>query len=156
MKKIAVMEIKPIMEKLNSRRGSNIKDAYICDREIFELVYQLEKKRNKRSKSNAFVVSLKVIGEGLAVEEMDKTAIRILDVFKKRLRSNDIVCKLDKNNFVLLINNIIYEELIQRLTVRINYFFYSLSNINHRKSWIDIFNRTGLIWDYKPIQYHSS
>ncbi|MFN2363483.1 MAG: hypothetical protein ABR596_04220 [Halarsenatibacteraceae bacterium] len=151
MEKASLSKIKPIMEKLNTRRGRNFEDAYICTREIFKLVYQLEKRRVRRNKSPVFIVTLQVIGEGLTVEELDKIASRILDIFKKQLRPNDVVCRLDENNFVVLINNI-DNKTIQGLMEKINYFFYSLSNINYRKSWIDIFNRTGLIWYYKIIE----
>lgn len=150
MKKAAINKIKPVMKELNSRQVVS-KDAFICEIETFELVYNLEKRRLKRSDSPAFILSLKVIGEGLMEEELDKTTTRVIDTFERRLRPGDAVCKLDENNFVLLINNI-DEKTIKRLIERINHFFYSLSNINNRETWVDIFKRIGFIWDYKTIQ----
>ncbi|MFW5790592.1 MAG: hypothetical protein ACOCWE_05030 [Bacillota bacterium] len=148
MNKVFINEIRPIMEKLNSSEIN--KEVFVCDKEIFRMVYQLEKKRKERNKSSAYILNLKVIGEGLAVEELDKISSRMLNIFEKRLRPGDAVCKLDKNNFVLLINNI-EEKMLQMIIRRINCSFYNLRNLNNRIVWVDLFKRSGLIWDYKVI-----
>jgi len=148
MEKVVFKEIRPIIEKLNSSEIN--KDIFICDREIFKMVYKLEKKRKKRSKSSAYILNLKVIGEGLEEEELERISSRIIATFKDRLRSGDTVCKLDENNFVLLINNI-EEKMLQLIIKRINYGFYSLKSLNYRSDWIDLFKRSGLVWDYKII-----
>lgn len=148
MEKVFRKEIRPIMEKLNSSQIN--KEVFFCDREIFKMVYKLEKKRKERSKSSSYILNLKVIGEGLDGVELERIASRMLKIFENKLRPGDAVCKLDKNNFVLLINNI-EEKILQMIIKRINYSFYSLKSLNNRTVWIDLFKRSGLVWDYKII-----
>lgn len=153
MEKAAMSKIKPVMENLNASYGK-IHDAYICDIETFEMVYKLEKKRAKRRGASASIISLKVIGEGLIDEDLNEISARLLKIFKDYLRPDDLVCRLDENNFVLLVNNIEDEELLKILN-RLNYFFYSLSEGAKSSKCVEIFKRTGLVWDYNFIEHHS-
>ncbi len=141
-------EIKPIMEKLNTRKDNNV---YISDIDTFKMAYNLEKKRAKRSRSSAYLLYLRVIGEGLSEDELKMISDRIISILNNKLRSGDVASKYDDNNFLILVNNI-REDKLKLLIERVNYFFYSMYNLNQQSVWIDIFKRSGLVWDYKKVK----
>ncbi len=141
-------EIKPIMEKLNTRKDNNV---YISDIDTFKMAYNLEKKRAKRSRSSAYLLYLRVIGEGLSEDELKMISDRIISILNNKLRSGDVASKYEGNNFLILVNNI-REDKLKLLIERVNYFFYSMYNLNQQSVWIDIFKRSGLVWDYKKVK----
>ncbi len=141
-------EIKPIMEKLNTRKDNNV---YISDIDTFKMAYNLEKKRAKRSRPSAYLLYLRVIGEGLSEDELEMISDRIISILNNKLRSGDVASKYEGNNFLILVNNI-REDKLKLLIERVNYFFYSMYNLNQQSVWIDIFNRSGLVWDYKKVK----
>ena len=150
MEKAALNEIRPIMEKLNAREDMD-NNVYICDIETFKLAYNLEKKRAKRSRKPAYLLYLKVIEEGLEEDDLEKISDRIIAILNNKLRSGDAASKYENNNFLIIVNNT-EESKLKLLIERINYFFYNISNLKQQSTWIDIFKRTGLVWDYKKVK----
>ena len=148
MEKATLKEIKPIMEKLNTRKDNNV---YISDIDTFKMAYNLEKKRAKRSRSSAYLLYLRVIGEGLSEDELKMISDRIISILNNKLRSGDVASKYEVNNFLILVNNT-EEKKMKLLIERINYFFYNKSNLKQRSPWIEIFKKSGLVWDYKKIK----
>lgn len=148
MEKATLKEIKPIMEKLNTRKDNNV---YISDIDTFKMAYNLEKKRAKRSRSSAYLLYLRVIGEGLSEDELKMISDRIISILNNKLRSGDVASKYEGNNFLILVNNI-GEKKMKLLIERINYFFYNKPNLKQQSHWIDIFKRSGLVWDYKKVK----
>jgi len=148
MEKAALKEIKPIMEKLNTREVSKV---YVSDIDTFRVAYQLEKNRAKRSRAPAYLLYLKVIGESLGEHELEMISDRIISILNNKLESGDVASKYEDNNFLILVNNI-REDKLKLLIERVNYFFYSMYNLNQQSVWIDIFKRSGLVWDYKKVK----
>jgi hypothetical protein len=79
-------------------------NSFVCNKDIFRHIYQLEKRRSGRKKYPSYLSHIKISRQ--QNNNLKKAINGMEDILSKRLRSGDVVCRWSYNHFVLILNNI--------------------------------------------------
>ena len=79
-------------------------NSYVCNRDIFQHIYRLEKRRSGRRRYYSYLTQIKL--EERKDNNIKKASQGIEEILSERLRSGDVVCKWNNNHFVLILNNV--------------------------------------------------
>ncbi len=79
-------------------------NSYVCNKEIFKHIYKMEKQRSSRQKNYSYLSHIKL--EEKRKNNIKKASQGIEKILSTKLRSGDVVCKLNNNHFVLIVNNV--------------------------------------------------
>ncbi|MFW6409748.1 MAG: diguanylate cyclase domain-containing protein [Halanaerobiales bacterium] len=79
--------------------------AFVCKRDTFTYIYQLEKRRLQYKWESCFLLHIKVSNENNG-ENLKRVSNKLLDILSNNLRSSDIICRWNDNHFMLILYNI--------------------------------------------------
>ena len=113
-------------------------NSYVCNKDIFQHIYRLEKRRSGRRRYYSYLTQIKL--EQIKENNFKKASQKIEEILSNKLRTGDVVCKWNANHFVLILNNV-EDTAINKVMARLKkQFFKSLNETS-----ID------LTIDYLPI-----
>lgn len=113
----------------------------MCNINTFSLIYELEKRRLNRNKITKFLVHIVMLDKKNIISS-PSTQEKIKDILKRRLRSGDVVCEWDINNYLILLMNI-NQKNVKKVVNRIENLF---------KNSIPESKQLHLYYDYYKIQ----
>lgn len=89
--------------------SGSFEGAYFCESEVFRIIYQVEARLLNRNGQSAFLVSISA--EDLGRQKKAALAMRQLqDTIQNSLRKGDLFTRLDVNQYLLLLQNLAYED----------------------------------------------
>ncbi len=112
--------------------------AYLCDRETFSYIYNLEQRRSKREWNNSYFSRIKI--DDIKEINLEKASEKLKYVLKENLRQGDLVCRWKDNHYMIILNDI-----NKKNTDKVMERIYN----NYCKKHTD--NKCELLFDYKAF-----
>lgn len=112
--------------------------AYLCDRETFSYIYNLEQRRSKREWSDSYFSRIKI--DDIKGINLKKASEMLKDVLKDNLRQGDLVCRWEDDHYMVILNDINREN-----TNKVMERIYNNYVTKHAD------NETQLLFDYKSF-----
>lgn len=91
------------------RKSSNIEGALLCDKNCFQVLYDLEVRSRDRGQRDSFICILTI--DNLGYNKLDQKQLKIamtilLDIAFHAMRKGDVVCQWNKNQLLLLLSSL--------------------------------------------------
>ncbi|MFW6269851.1 MAG: BTAD domain-containing putative transcriptional regulator [Bacillota bacterium] len=120
-----IFNIDDIYSKINEKDSDHL--IYL-DSETFKKFVILETRKKERTNNSRYLVSLNFKLEKIKKSQTKKNEIlkKIKHIFSKSIRKSDIICRWNKNHFLLLIT-VNSEEIINKIISRIRQDFNDLN-----------------------------
>ena len=123
------------------RKSQEEPGAYICDRETFLYIYDLERRRAERDWHNIYLSRLVLQKSKENGIDLDLAAEKMLETIRRRVRRGDAVCRWQEEDFLLMLYDLEGED-VKRVVERIKeYYFQNIKRDDLLK----------LDWDYSPV-----
>ena len=113
-------------------------NAYLCDRETFSYIYNLEQRRSEREWSDSYFSRIKI--DDIKGINLKKASEMLKDVLKDNLRQGDLVCRWEDDHYMVILNDINKENTNKVMERIYNKFFKKQNN-----------KKSELLFDYKPF-----
>jgi GGDEF domain-containing protein len=110
--------------------------AYLCDRETFSYIYNLEQRRSGREWNNSCFSRIKI--DDIKGINLEKASEKLKEVLIDNLRQGDLVCRWEDDNYMIILNDI-----NKKNTDKVMERIYN----NYFKKYTD--NKCELLFDYK-------
>ncbi len=112
--------------------------AYLCDRDTFSYIYNLEQRRSEREWNDSYFSRIKI--DDIQGINLEKASEMLENVLKENLRQGDLVCRWEDDHYMVILNDINKKNTNKVMERIYNNFF--------KKQTDDKFK---LLFDYKPF-----
>ena len=104
-----------------------MESAFICDRETFSNIYELEKRRSERDWSSVYLSQIKISSEERKNEDIEMAGDQLINILSSKMRAGDTVCHWDDNKYLMIIYDIAEND-IPGVMTRISDEFFQNGN----------------------------
>ena len=104
-----------------------MESAFICDKNLFSHIYELDSRRSERDWPSTSFYQIKIkneTGNEFSIKEAGK---KLLDILASKIRSSDVVCQINDDQYVLLLYDVDSNE-TERIKERISYHYHESVN----------------------------